>query len=187
MHQSGHLSANPGQGMGGAAVALAMQGDTERAWEMFAMLNPVNHGSEPEQIERYKVEPYVMCADIYGAEPHTGRGGWTWYTGAAGLMYRLSVETLLGLQLEVDQLRIAPCIPDHWDTYKIHYRFRDTVYHITIRRVPGKSNRVSGVTVDGVVINGKDGAGRIPLVDDRQEHHVEVELGLALSSPVDTV
>ena len=160
-------------------MAFAMLGDTERAWEMFAMLNPVHHGSEPEQIERYKVEPYVMCADIYGAAPHTGRGGWTWYTGAAGWMYRLTVETLLGLQLEVDHLRIAPCIPDHWDSYKIHYRFRETVYHITIRRAAGKSNRVSCVTVDGVVINGKDGVGRIPLVDDRQEHNVEVQLGFA--------
>ncbi len=160
-------------------MAFAMLGDTERAWEMFTMLNPVHHGSEPEQIERYKVEPYVMCADIYGAAPHTGRGGWTWYTGAAGWMYRLTVETLLGLQLEVDHLRIAPCIPDHWDSYKIHYRFRETVYHITIRRSAGKSNRVSCVTVDGVEINGKDGVGRIPLVDDRQEHNVEVQLGFA--------
>jgi cellobiose phosphorylase len=160
-------------------MAFAMLGDTDRAWEMFAMLNPVHHGSEPEQIERYEVEPYVMCADIYGAAPHTGRGGWTWYTGAAGWMYRLTVETLLGLQLEIDHLRIAPCIPVHWDSYKIHYRFRETVYHITIRRAAGKSNRVSCVTVDGVVINGKDGVGRIPLVDDRQEHNVEVQLGFA--------
>jgi cyclic beta-1,2-glucan synthetase len=159
-------------------MALAMQGDTERAWEMFAMLNPVHHGSEPEQIELYKVEPYVMCADIYAAAPHTGRGGWTWYTGAAGWMYRLSVETLLGLQLEVDHLRIAPCIPEQWDAYKIHYRFRETVYHITIRRVAEKSNRVSAVKVDGVVIKDKDGAGWIPLVDDHKEHRVEVELGL---------
>jgi len=159
-------------------MALAMQGDTERAWEMFDMLNPIHHGSEPEQIERYKVEPYVMCADIYGAAPHSGRGGWTWYTGAAGWMYRLTVETLLGLELEVDHLRIAPCIPDHWDSYKIHYRFRETVYHINIRRMAEKSNRVSRVTVDDVAIDGKDGVGRIPLVDDHLEHYVEVTLGL---------
>ncbi|MHB1707649.1 MAG: GH36-type glycosyl hydrolase domain-containing protein, partial [Acidithiobacillus sp.] len=97
-------------------MAFAMMGDRERAWELFAMLNPVNHGSTPAEIERYKVEPYVMCADIYGAPPHTSRGGWTWYTGAAGWMYRLTVETLLGLQLEVDHLRIAPCIPAHWES-----------------------------------------------------------------------
>lgn len=163
-------------------MAFAMLGDTERAWELFAMLNPIHHGTEPEQIERYKVEPYVMCADIYGAAPHTGRGGWTWYTGAAGWMYRLTVETLLGLQLEVDHLCITPCIPDHWDSYKIHYRYRETVYHITIRRIGEKSEHVIRVMLDGTVVNGAgvDEAGRaqgmIPLVDDHREHHVEVNL-----------
>ncbi len=73
-----------------------------------------------------------MSADIYGAEPHTGRGGWTWYTGAAGWMYRLTAETLLGLQLEGDHLRIAPCVPADWESYNIHYRYRDTFYHINI-------------------------------------------------------
>ncbi len=151
-------------------MAFAMMGDTERAWEFFTMLNPVHHGSTAEAIERYKVEPYVMCADIYGVAPHTGRGGWTWYTGAAGWMYRLSVETLLGLRLEVDHLRIAPCVPADWDAYKVHYRYRDTVYHITIRRIGEPSGRVTDVTVDDVAQPDL----RIPLVDDRQEHHVEV-------------
>jgi cellobiose phosphorylase len=154
-------------------MAFAMLGDRQRAWEFFAMLNPIHHGSTPEAIERYKVEPYVMCADIYGVSPHTGRGGWTWYTGAAGWMYRLSVETLLGLQLEVDHLRIAPCVPADWDAYKIHYRFRDTVYHITVSRVGEASQQVSRVTVDGT----ERPDTRIPLVDDRREHFVEVELG----------
>jgi len=146
------------------------------------MLNPVNHGSTSEEIERYKVEPYVMCADIYGAPPHTSRGGWTWYTGAAGWMYRLTVETLLGLQLKVDHLRIAPCIPAHWQSYKIHYRYRDTYYYITLKRVGEKSEHVIRVTLDGAEIKGSgvDESGRpqgmIPLVDDRREHHVEVEL-----------
>ena len=161
-----------------SATAFAMLGDRERAWEMFAMLNPINHGSGPELIERYKVEPYVMCADIYAAPPHTSRGGWTWYTGAAGWMYRLTVETLLGLQLEVDHLRIAPCIPGHWDSYKIHYRYRDTLYHITIRRVGEKAVHVSRVTLDGAEIPGDNvkGTGLIPLGDDQQEHNVEVDL-----------
>jgi cellobiose phosphorylase len=165
-----------------ATMGFAMLGDRQRAWESFAMLNPVNYGSGPAEIERYKVEPYVMCADIYAAPPHTGRGGWTWYTGAAGWMYRLSVETLLGLQLEVDHLRIAPCIPDHWESYKIHYRYRETVYHITVRRVGETVGQVSGVTVDGAPITaaGVEGAGRrqgmIPLVDDRRDHFVEVDL-----------
>jgi cyclic beta-1,2-glucan synthetase len=156
-------------------MAFAMMGDTERAWEFFAMLNPVNHGSTADAIERYKVEPYVMCADIYAVAPHTGRGGWTWYTGAAGWMYRLTVETLLGLQLEVEHLRIAPCIPADWDTYKIHYRYRETVYHITVRRIGVQTGQAVHVTVDGAGVDGA-GKGVIPLVDDRREHHVEVVL-----------
>jgi cyclic beta-1,2-glucan synthetase len=167
-----------------AAMAFAMLDDRDRAWELFNMLNPVNHGSQPDDIERYRVEPYVMSADIYAASPHTGRGGWTWYTGAAGWMYRLTVETLLGVQLEVDHLRIAPCIPAHWDSYKIHYRYRETVYHITVRCVGEKSEHVKSVTIDGAVVDVTDtgGTGRpqgrlIPLVDDRREHYVEVDLG----------
>nr|WP_211436086.1 hypothetical protein [Candidatus Kuenenia stuttgartiensis] len=164
-----------------ATMAFAMMGDMERAWEFFGILNPINHGSTPEAIERYKVEPYVMCADIYGASPHIGRGGWTWYTGAAGWMYRLTVETLLGLQLEVDILRIVPCIPAHWASYKIHYRYRDTVYHIIVNRVVENSQQVVRVSLDGTEVNGagEAGAGRgcIPLVNDCQAHQVVVELG----------
>jgi cellobiose phosphorylase len=155
-----------------ATTAFAMMGDRERAWEVFAMLNPVNHGSTPAEIERYKVEPYVMCADIYGAPPHTGRGGWTWYTGASGWMYRLTVETLLGLQLEVDHLRIAPCIPADWASYKIHYRYRDTFYHITVQRVGEQSEHGIRVTVDGI----ERPDNLIPLIDDRQDHAVEVRI-----------
>jgi cellobiose phosphorylase len=154
-------------------MAFAMLGDTERAWEFFAMLNPVHHGSTADAIERYKVEPYVMCADIYGVSPHIGRGGWTWYTGAAGWMYRLTVETLLGLQREVDHLRIAPCVPADWDSYKIHYRYRDTVYHITVKRVGEPSGQVTRVRVDGA----ERPDARIPLVDDGRERFVEVDLG----------
>ncbi len=177
-------------------MAFAMMGDKVRAWELFDMLNPVNHGSTEADIKRYKVEPYVMSADIYGAAPHTGRGGWTWYTGAAGWMYRLTTETLLGIHLEVKQgeayLRITPCIPADWDSYKIHYHYRGTLYHITVRRVGEKAEQVIRVTVDGELINkdlvveGDDGnavantalqlQGTIPLVDDHIEHYVEVDL-----------
>jgi cellobiose phosphorylase len=158
------------------AIAFAMLGDKERAWELFAMLNPINHGRTAAEIERYKVEPYVMCADIYGAPPHTGRGGWTWYTGAASWMYRLTTETLLGLHLEVDHLRIAPCVPAGWQSYKINYRYRETFYHITVRRLGDKPDRVRRVTVDGNVVAGQP-SGLIPLVDDHRQHQVEVELG----------
>lgn len=162
--------------------AFALLDDRERAWELFGLLNPIERGAEPERMRRYMVEPYVMCADIYAAPPHAGRGGWTWYTGAAGWMYRLIVETLLGLQLKVDHLLIAPRIPADWDTYKIHYRYRETVYHINIRRSAEPSGSAIRVTLDGNLVAGDsvDRAGRpqgmIPLVDDRREHHVEVVL-----------
>lgn len=153
-------------------MAFALLGDSERAWEFFAMLNPINHGSTPEAAERYKVEPYVMCADIYGVPPHTGRGGWTWYTGAAGWMYRLTVETLLGLYLEVDHLRLSPCIPAGWDGYKVHYRYRNTVYHITFHCPGQQSGRVTRVIVDGL----EQPDARIPMTDDHREHFAEVTL-----------
>jgi len=156
-----------------ATMAFALLGDRQRAWELYAMLNPVNHGSKPQEIERYLVEPYVMCADIYAVPPHTGRGGWTWYTGAAGWMYQLTVDTLLGLHLEVDQLRIAPCIPAHWPAYKVRYRYRETIYHLTISNAGEPEAQGWRITLDGVVIEG----AAIPLVDDRREHQVEVFIG----------
>ena len=155
-----------------ATMAYAQMGDKARAWELFNMLNPVHHGSSPEAIARYKVEPYVMCADIYGAVPHIGRGGWTWYTGAAGWMYRLIAETLLGLSLEVNHLRITPCVPADWKFYKVHYRYRDTMYHITVHCDGVPSARGAYLTVDGAELP----QNRIPLVDDRREHNVDVYL-----------
>ena len=155
-------------------MAFAMLGDKQRAWELYAMLNPIHHGSTEKDIERYKVEPYVMCADIYAAPPHTSRGGWTWYTGAAGWMYRLTLETLLGLQLHVDHLQITPCLPPEWNSYKIHYRYRETIYHITITRNADESQQLTRVLMDTVVINE---LGVIPLEDDHREHYIEVEIG----------
>ena len=160
-----------------ATMAFAMMGDRTRAWELCSMLNPVHHGSDPERIEVYKVEPYVMSADIYAAPPHTGRGGWTWYTGAAGWMYRLIVETLLGVHLDVDKLRLRPCIPDDWESYKIHYRYRETFYHITVKRTGKEPTRVIRMTADGAVTDGAALPQAISLVDDHRDHHVEIELG----------
>ena len=115
-----------------ASAAFAALGDSRRAWELFDMINPVNHSRSPEGTTTYKVEPYVVAADVYALPPHTGRGGWTWYTGSAGWMYRLIVESLLGLRLEVDKLRFAPCLPPEWKVFKLHYRYRETVYHIAV-------------------------------------------------------
>jgi cellobiose phosphorylase len=159
-----------------AAMAFAALGDSRRAWELLAMINPVNHARSPEGVATYKVEPYVAAADVYALSPHTGRGGWTWYTASAGWMYRLIVEALLGLRLEVDKLRFAPCLPADWPAFKVHYRYRETVYHIVVLQTRAGNGEMS-VTVDGV--ERPDQA--IPLVDDRQEHSVEVRIPAAHS------
>ena len=153
-------------------MAFAELGDHRRAWELFSMINPVNHGSTPLEIATYKVEPYVVAADVYAVPPHTGRGGWTWYTGSASWMYRLIMESLLGLRLEVDKLRFTPCVPADWKSFKLHYRFRETIYHITVLQ-PEPGRTVKRVSVDGV----EQSDIIIPLHDDRQDHLVEVELG----------
>src|SRR6202007_1171782 len=124
-------------------------GDNDRAWELFALLNPVNHGSNPAEISTYKVEPYVVAADVYAVAPHTGRGGWTWYTGSAGWMYRLIVESLLGLRREAQHLTFAPCLPATWPSCEIQYRYGETLYRIGIRQTLAADTAMS-VTVDGV-------------------------------------
>ena len=108
-----------------ATMAFARLGD-RRAWELFALINPIHHASSPEQIAKYKVEPYVVAADVYAVPPHTGRGGWTWYTGSAGWMYRLIMESLLGLTMEAGNPSTGstPCLPANWTGFKIHYRYR---------------------------------------------------------------
>jgi cellobiose phosphorylase len=156
-----------------AAMAFAALGDSRRAWELTTMINPANHAKSREAIATYKVEPYVMAADVYAVAPHTGRGGWTWYTGSAGWMYRLIVESLLGLRLEVDRLSVAPCLPTHWQGFKVHYRYRETVYHIVVSQMRGDEGGNSGVT--SVTVDGIEQPDRvIPLVDDHLEHTVEV-------------
>jgi cellobiose phosphorylase len=157
-----------------AAMAFAALGDSQRAWELLAMINPVNHARSPDGIATYKVEPYVVAAEVYALSPHIGRGGWTWYTGSAGWMYRLIVESLLGLRLEVDKLRVAPCLPADWKGFTLHYRYRETLYHITVLQVSAGSGETC-VTVDGVAQHDKV----TPLVDDRQEHSVEVKIQAA--------
>jgi cellobiose phosphorylase len=152
-------------------MAFAALGDSVRAWELFTMINPVNHASSPKGIGIYKVEPYVVSADVYAVSPHTGRGGWTWYTGSAGWMYRLIVESLLGLRLEVDKLYVSPCLPAEWTQFKVHYRYRETMYHITVLKKCADNGETT-VTSDGVEQHDKV----LHLVDDRQEHTVVVTI-----------
>ena len=136
------------------------------------MINPINHGATARQIAVYKVEPYVIAADIYAVAPHTGRGGWTWYTGSSSWMYRLITESLLGLQLEIDELRFTPCIPIEWKSFDLHYRYHQTFYHITVRQ-PDRRDGVQTVTVDGIVVID----GTIKLANDLKDHLVTVDLG----------
>jgi cellobiose phosphorylase len=153
-------------------MAFALLGESEHAWELFALLNPVHHSGTPAQIATYKVEPYVVAADVYAVAPHMGRGGWTWYTGSAGWMYRLLIETLLGVNLEGERLRLAPRLPKTWTDFKIHYRYRQTVYHITIARLDADSGGANQLTLDGQRMSGDT----IPLRDGRREHVVEMKV-----------
>ena len=155
-----------------AVMAFAAAGRTERAWQLFNAIDPVHHGDTPEAIARYRVEPYVMAADIYTNPQYPGRGGWTWYTGSAGWMYRLIIESLLGLTLEVDHLKFAPVMPADWPGFAIHYRFREAVHHIQVKRV-GAGAKVGRVMVDTI----EQADRRVPLIDDRKEHWVVVEVG----------
>jgi cellobiose phosphorylase len=187
---------NGGQYTHGAiwtTMAFALMGENDRAWDLFALLNPIHHAATPKQIATYKVEPYVVASDVYAVAPHTGRGGWTWYTGSAGWMYRLLIETLLGVNIEGDQLCVIPRLPKSWASYKIHYRYRQTVYHITITRPsPGRSvpQGIAGELRPGegrlaadaaeanqLFLDGEKLAVKtVPLVDDRREHFVELKV-----------
>jgi cellobiose phosphorylase len=158
-----------------AAMAFAELGQGERAWELLSMINPVNHARSAEGVATYKVEPYVVAADVYALSPHIGRGGWSWYTGSAGWMYRLIVESLLGLRREGEQLQIAPCLPAGWQGFRIHYRYRETTYHIAVTQTHAShagQRGVMSVLVDGLERDDHT----IPLLDDRQEHAVQVRV-----------
>jgi len=136
------------------------------------MMNPANHARTAAATARYKVEPYVVAADVYALAPHTGRGGWSWYTGSAGWMYRLYVESLLGLTREGDQLRFRPCLPADWSGYRMRYVHGDSAYEIAVVQVEsGDGDQgLAQVTLDGVL----QAAGTLPLVDDRATHQVVV-------------
>jgi cellobiose phosphorylase len=155
-----------------AVMAFAILKDRKKAWELLDIINPIRHCDTEDKCAVYKVEPYVMAADIYGAGPNTGRGGWTWYTGSASWMYQLMIKHLLGVRLKVDRLYFKPCLPEKWQSFKLHYRYRETFYHITVKR-SGAGDNVLSVTVDGSA--NKDMC--VPLVDDRAEHTAEVMIG----------
>jgi cellobiose phosphorylase len=155
-----------------AAMAFAALGDQKKAWELTSMINPLNHAKTWDAMQVYKVEPYVMAADVYAVSPHAGRGGWTWYTGAAGWMYRLILESLLGLKLEHNQLRFSPCVPAGWKEYRIRYRFRVTEYDIVVLNADSYTETsLARLKLDGVAQEGDC----LMLVDDGEIHNVEVD------------
>jgi cellobiose phosphorylase len=160
-------------------MAFAKLGDRHTAWELMDLINPVNHGKTAADIAVYKAEPYVVAADVYAVAPHTGRGGWTWYTGSAGWMYRLIVESLLGLQRQGNTLSIRPCLRAEWPSYTLQYRYYSATYRIVIAQGPGEAAG-AGVGSASVRVS-VDGAGQpdglIHLTDDGREHDVRVEIG----------
>jgi cellobiose phosphorylase len=154
-------------------IAFAMSGDGEKAWELFGLINPVNHTRTDRECSIYKGEPYVVAADVYSVAPHEGRGGWTWYTGTASWVYQAGLVHILGFSKTAGQLVIDPCIPGKWTEYSIRYCYRGTGYHITVKNPQNVDRGVLSVTVDG-----ENRAGNaIDLVDDGKDHEVEVLMG----------
>ncbi len=147
-------------------IAFAMLGDGERAGELFSLLNPVNHSSTRAGLHKYKVEPYVAVGDVYAVPPHTGRGGWTWYTGSAGWMYRAGLESILGFKLEGARLRIDPCVPRWWREFEITYRREKTTYRIKVENPLAISHGVASVELDGQMLtNDEISWQRVPARD----------------------
>jgi cyclic beta-1,2-glucan synthetase len=160
-------------------IAYAMQGDGDRAGELFALLNPINHSSTRAGLHKYRVEPYVAAADVYAVWPHTGRGGWTWYTGSAGWMYRAGLESILGFKLRGDRLQIDPCIPRGWREYEIVYKRGSTTYRLNIENPHGLCRGTAKFEMDG----GQLAESEIKLVADSKQHTVRIILEMKADGP----
>ena len=156
-------------------MAFAALGEGDKAAELFSLLNPINHSRTRADAYRYKVEPYVVCADIYSTAPHVGRGGWTWYTGSAGWLQRAGVENLLGLRLRGAFLSVDPCIPKGWDEYEATVRYRTARYSISVKNPSGVSRGVAFAEVDVVA-----GGGRRHLLALVGRHYKDLGDALAL-------
>jgi cyclic beta-1,2-glucan synthetase len=154
-------------------IAFALLGDGDTAYRLFNIFDPQSHTANAKGLQRYKVEPYVVCADVYSVEPHVGRGGWSWYSGSASWLYRAGLEYLLGFKLRGGMLRIDPCIPKAWNGFGIEYRHRSTRYTISVENPDHVCRGVGRVELDGVEI---DPLEAIPLTDDGARHRVRVLL-----------
>ncbi len=153
-------------------MAYAMMGNGDKAWEHYNMLIPINHANTPMEAARYKVEPYVMSADVYAVQPHAGRGGWSWYTGASSWMYKVGLQYILGFNLMGDKVAIDPSIPRDWKEYQIEYRYGETNYIFHIQNAEQVNKGIKTVLLDGEPIEGD-----ISLKNDQKEHRVEVIMG----------
>jgi cyclic beta-1,2-glucan synthetase len=155
-------------------IAFAALGDGDKATELFRMLNPIHRTSSRASVQRYKVEPYVVAGDIYAETPHVGRGGWTWYTGSAGWLYRAGMEWILGFRVRGMMLSIDPCIPRNWSSYSINFRYHSATYQIRVDNPSGVSRGVGLTELDGKLL---PGPANIPLADDGAVHQVHIVLG----------
>jgi cyclic beta-1,2-glucan synthetase len=155
-----------------AALAFTLAGRTEQAAALVSMLNPIHHALDPLAVERYKVEPYVLAADVYSQPPHAGQGGWTWYTGSAAWFYRLLHEVVLGIERRADTLRFRPRVPASWTEFKLHYRYYQTFYHLVFTQAPAHRGPTR-LTLDGKPLPEE----LLTLVNDLQDHTVEVIFG----------
>jgi cyclic beta-1,2-glucan synthetase len=157
-----------------AVLAFAALGDGDKAGELFRMLNPINRTISRANVQRYKVEPYVVAGDVYAEPPHVGRGGWTWYTGSAGWLYRAGTEWILGFRVRGMTLCIDPCIPRNWPSYSISFRYHSATYKIRVENPSSVSRGVALTKLDGSPLAG---SANIPLADDGAEHEIFIVLG----------
>ena len=148
-----------------------MLGFGDKATELLKMVTPIEHSNSREAANKYKVEPYVISADVYGSGNLAGRGGWTWYTGAASWYYKAGIEYILGLKIEKGIMKIEPCIPKEWKEYSIRYKWKDSIYNIKVKNPNGKNTGVSKIT-----LNGKEIDNSIVLDSDGKIYMVEVEM-----------
>jgi cyclic beta-1,2-glucan synthetase len=169
---------NGGQYTHGAiwsVIAFAMLGDGDTAGALFSMINPINHALTAEAARRYAVEPYVVAADVYSVPPLAGRGGWTWYTGSAGWMYRAGLEQILGFRVEGDSVVLDPCIPCAWPSFEIVFRHRTACYKITVENPAGVCRGIARADLDGAILTVRP--VRVTLADDGATHQVRLVLG----------
>jgi cyclic beta-1,2-glucan synthetase len=158
-----------------AVIAFAQLGDGDKAGELFSMLNPINHALTHDDALRYRVEPYVVAADVYSEVPHVGRGGWTWYTGSAAWMYRAGLEWILGCRLHGATLLLDPCVPRTWKEFHVSLRYQATRYEIEFENPGGVNRGLVTLQLDGAALSPRPGL--IPLVDDGVTHRVRAVLG----------